>query len=189
MKFASLFTRIFIVAGAPFGLCMFLVSATGASVANSANFLWPIATSVGGGLLFGGFMAAILGSLQYFQIRKISSDAELDLAPSQKRIIELPSGLPHAYQLCLRALDNLSAEAVEVNDQRNYLTARTSASWKSYGEEIRIALEPINPSLTRITITSKPKMVVTLIDYGKGYENVHYIAAFLANPPVIHSGK
>lgn len=189
MKFANLFTRIFVATAIPFGLCMFLLSTTRTITGNSDNFLWPIATSIGGGLFFGILMAATLGWLQYFQIQQVSNDAEIDLAPSQKRVIELPRGLPHSYQLCLMALDNLSADVVEANDQRNYMTATTRASWKSYGEEIRIALEPINPANTRITITSKPKLAVTLVDYGKGFENVQYIATFLASPPVIRSGR
>jgi hypothetical protein len=69
---------------------------------------------------------------------------------------------------------------VEFVDYQNFrVNLSNKASLSSWGESITISFFDPMDGGTRIIVNSKPKLVTTLVDYGKNKKNVDAIAQYI----------
>ena len=169
MRALRTFLLIFVATGVPFGAITGL--ATGLVLASVTAGL---ATGAGAGLFFGGVMAVALGSL----------DAVTDRAPQgarrgprQDRTVAVRSG-PDLPDRILAALRGLPAEIREADVAAGRYRARTTTTWKSFGEEVSVQLTG-DPAAPEAFVSSRPVVATTLVDYGKGRANVAAVARAL----------
>ncbi len=59
---------------------------------------------------------------------------------------------------------------------------RTRWSWESFGELIEIRLTPTQEGTSLITIASRPRLWITIADYGINWQNVQSIRAAIEAP-------
>ncbi len=148
---------ILVCAGVPFGVVFGLLSAS---------------SSIGlaSGALFGFFMSAILGTVAVVGHRGRGGT----FSPRQELTVRLEADVDRVRELALGALQELPAHGVRV-DGPSRVESRTRMSWRSWGEELTVELHPVG-SATDVVIRSRPNVSMTVVDYGKGRENVEAIA-------------
>ncbi|SIS45386.1 hypothetical protein [Salimicrobium flavidum] len=123
------------------------------------------------GLGFALFMSVVLG---FFHTSTGGHDTV------QEGLWDVPLSYEEALHQCEQAgLHLKKAEVQEVRKRDGIIKVHTGASWKSWGDEIVFQLQEIDPATTRIAVTSRPKLKVTLMDYGKNHENIRSIEKHL----------
>lgn len=132
-------------------------------------------------LLFGLALAIASRFLHYFLVRKTANGKPFNLSPIQRRSITLPMNVNAALDQCSLALHKLPATIIENNLEKNFITAKTEISWKTYGDEIRIDVTKISDEASRVDIISQPFLPAVRIDYGKNYENAEKLLKLLEN--------
>jgi hypothetical protein len=60
-------------------------------------------------------------------------------------------------------------------EMENGILLKSDMTWKSWGEEIKILLISTKDTEFEYKITSRPRVKITLLDYGKNLENIHRI--------------
>ncbi|WP_324276269.1 hypothetical protein [Blastococcus brunescens] len=157
---------LFVATGVPFGL---LSGAAAGFVIDSARA--GLATGIGAGLVFGGLMAVLLGSLDAVADR---APQDARRGPRQDTTVPVRGGadLPDRIVAVLRGLP---AEIREADVGAGRYRARTRWSWKSFGEEVTVQLTG-DPSAPRVVVSSRPVIATTVVDYGKGRSNVAEVA-------------
>jgi hypothetical protein len=172
MLYAKLFLAFSLSFGVFFGLAMFAIT-------GSAFVL--ILFGVLGGLGFGILMSAVLGTLHVGSAR---TDAALSVKQSKFIGIQSPP-----YDVFDKALATLKTQfgkkcrIVEESRSTGEIRARTPMNWKSFGEDIFIKIsQSSDRQQSLVTITSRPKIRTTLVDYGRDYENVNRISRALIQP-------
>jgi hypothetical protein len=103
-----------------------------------------------------------------------------DMSPVQSRSIVLPRGVDDAMQEARRALESvrkLKGESIEITTGR--ITAKTGMTWQSIGESITVEVSPSEGG-SLVRISSQPRLTTTVMDGGKGRENVEIFAKVLA---------
>jgi hypothetical protein len=63
----------------------------------------------------------------------------------------------------------------------NVILIHTGLNWKTWGEVIKIECVSQNDIETVCKITSKPKLITTILDYGKSLENLNMIENIIKN--------
>ncbi len=124
-------------------------------------------------------MAIILGLAHYFMVKQVAQGKSFDLSPIQKRTFVSKSNPRRILENCILALQKFPAEIVENNSLQNYITARTSTSWKSWGDDIRIDVVPIDEINSQVKIICRPALKTTFVDYGKNYENAEKLISLI----------
>lgn len=130
---------------------------------------------------FGLIMALTLGPLQYFFVRKLTLGKPFDLSPIQHRTLTLPVSANVVWEQCFLALHKFPVYVVETNLEKNVIRAKTSATWKTWGDDIIINFSTVDNTTTRIDITCRPSLRTTIVDYGKNYENAEKLLKLLQN--------
>ncbi|MCE9636747.1 MAG: hypothetical protein K8T90_13670 [Planctomycetes bacterium] len=163
----------FLVTGVPFGLLTGALTgfatygvlgspAVGASVG--------AATAVLAGATFGIAMTAILGVMHRAGAR-LPSGALADV--HQSDAFNVQGDLAATTEAAVQALAQLGVTpAREVSGDVLVLWGRTSTSWKSWGEIVRIELGPPLDGVVPVHVTSRPTWRTTIADYGKNLANV-----------------
>jgi len=167
--------KIFLFTGIPFGL----VAALLATVWQGPGFgLW---TGLAMGVIFGGFMAAILGFLHVRSVQQKGFSGASAYHVKQSKELVLPFSHEKAFSACLNSLKSLEKASLSHQDpSRGIIRARTGVTWDTWGDAITFQLTATDsPNQTRIRVTSEPISSTTLVDYGKNLDNVHRILAFL----------
>ncbi|SOE01388.1 hypothetical protein [Blastococcus haudaquaticus] len=129
---------------------------------------------VGAGLVFGGVMAAVLGTVDAVSDRAPKGAPR---GPRQDRTVAVRSG-PDLPDRIMAALRGLPAEIREADVAAGRYRARTTTTWKSFGEEVSVQLTG-DPSAPEAVVSSRPVVATTLVDYGKGRSNVAAVARAL----------
>jgi len=81
---------------------------------------------------------------------------------------------------CRDAIDKIGAKIEKVDDKPGIIEASTGISWKSWGEKILIQLAKQGDDKIEVQIHSRPRWKRTIVDYGKGRENLDKIVDQLA---------
>jgi hypothetical protein len=133
----------------------------------SSSVTAGLAAGVGAGLFFGGLMALVLGSIDAV-VDRAPQDAPR--GPRQEVTVPVRNG-PDLHDLVVAALRGLPAEIREADAPAGRYRARTTWSWKSFGEEVSVQLtgDPAGPVAV---VSSRPVIGTTVVDYGKGRSNV-----------------
>jgi len=83
------------------------------------------------------------------------------------------------YLTTITKIANFKVDYVDPQNFRIHLSS--SASLISWGEDIVISFYDAMNGGTRIIANSKPKLVITLIDYGKNRKNLEEIQQYIGS--------
>ena len=161
-----LYIKLFLYTGIPFGVIMGII------VGYSDGLSRGILSGLIQGLIFGFFMSLILGTTHKMTTKNIFSDLKDYIRPHQTLDVSFNESLDSVFEKCLQSLNKIKAKAVVSNKEKCLITAKMPMSWKSFGEEIEIKLSKESETKIRATVTSTPSFKTTLLDYGKGRQNV-----------------
>ena len=131
-----------------------------------------------GGILFGGVMSLILGTLHIWSVKQLRFKSKEVMDVYQVRSIEMKLPYDKVFDLCLESVKSMKCKIVEENRSQGRIVARTGISWKSWGEIITFDVRGMN-DVTKVKVSSRPVVRTTLVDYGKNLENVEKIISFL----------
>ena len=175
MRALRVYGILFLATAIPFGVGMgallavvFAVFGMGAGVG--------LVGGLGSGVLFGLVMSLILGTLQLAGHR--GAPRGMSLSPRQDRQVPVPGG-PDLIDRVQVALTSLPAEVTHADVVAGRFVARTRRSWKSWGEEVVVQLSG-SPAEPVATVSSRPTVRTTLVDYGVGRRNVERVVRALA---------
>ena len=172
MKF---YTKLFLYTGIPIG---FIVGCFWGF--SSASLNASILVGLMAGLFYGFIMALVIGTYHKLKTKGMSSGPGDDVGPNQSRTISLEIPIEIAFEKCLHSLDAMKAKVTNKDKSQGLIQAVTKMSWKSAGEKINIHLSKNGNKKTDITVSSSPKLRTTLVDYGKGHQNVTSIIQFIS---------
>jgi hypothetical protein len=167
-------------------LMMFLklgaIMAISMSLIYSIGYGFPAGLIAGvvGGFLFSGVMTGVIVIIHRMTAAKVSRPGADPTAVNQMRTIVLPMSFEDAFDICessVQAVKGLNIKAT--NKQQGTIIARTSVTWKSFGEDIVYSLSQTDSSETVVRLSSKPLLATTLADYGKNFDNVEKIQSYL----------
>ncbi len=183
------YLKIFIACGLSFGLCLGLMFGVRSGIAQG------VFAGVGGGLVFGLLMSLILGAIQQFTTKQLKTGYEENLmGVHQVQVFEVHKTFDDTFKACVESL--LALPKCKIVDQDNvsgFIHARTGATWKSFGEKLMITVSPLETASCRVTLSSKPALDTTLVDYGKNVENLRIIVGALeqraAITPISSAGQ
>ncbi|MCE9635535.1 MAG: hypothetical protein K8T90_07510 [Planctomycetes bacterium] len=176
----------FLATGVPFGLLSgaFTGFATHGVVGSPAlGASDGAATAVLAGATFGIAMTVILGTMHRAGAR-LPSGALADV--HQSEAFNVQGNLACTTEAAVQALAQLRVTpAREASGDVVVLEGRTSTSWRSWGEIVRIELGPPLDDVVPVHVTSRPTWRTTIADYGKNLANVATIRrAMGADQPV-----
>lgn len=174
MRALRVYGTLFLVTGVPFGVIMGLSLAAvyGLFLGDAGGgFVSGLAL----GALFGALMSAILGTAQLLGTR--GTPPGESLRPRQERQVPVAAG-PELGDRVVAALRALPAELTAVDVPAGRYSARTSWSWKSFGEDVVVQLSG-DPAAPVALVSSVPVVRTTLVDYGKGRRNVEHVVRAL----------
>ena len=139
--------------------------------------LVSIAIGIGAGAAFGGAMTAY----QWRKEQKLRQRGitATDLRPIQERRIALTLDSEKSLERAkhaLPAIRKFKPDSVSMSGRQ--ITARTGLTWESFGENIKIIVEPAQSGAS-VYIRSSPRLATTTFDGGKGVENVEAFARAL----------
>ena len=163
----NLFLKVTLQAALLYGLAMIVLALIGGDTLEPANILISA-------LIFGAVLAAILVFWQQDRLKKMGIEEirEEHLRARQQRTItsristeELVARLKKDGELGLSGLE----------EDENGLRFNTRMTQTSWGEKIAIEFGPAEKGEREITVTSRPRFALTLLDYGKNYENLERI--------------
>ena len=179
MRVVKVYGGLFLATGVPFGLFMGLALGALYAVADLGDgFSEGLLVGLVGGGLFGLLMALTLGTMQLLGFR--DAPRGLSLSPRQTREVPVANG-PDLADRVVSALRSLPAEVTAVDVPAGRYVARRGTSWKSWGEDIVVQLSG-DPTQPVATVSSRPRLGTTLIDYGRGRRNVDHVVAALSAP-------
>ena len=124
------------------------------------------------------FVSLILGTFHKFKTKKIAIGK--DVSVYQTRSIYLEMSLDAAFDRFCEGLRQIGAKTKSKDREQERIEAKTSINWKRWSEVIFIQLTDQNTGQVIVQISSSPRVRTTLVDYGKGYENVERIADLLS---------
>lgn len=172
----SYFFRVFLITGLAYGL---LVGGADALL----GVPLPLYRYVVGGVIFGLLMGAWFTWYVGRHRRRLEArgiDAK-DLRPRQTREFTMAMPPAQALDACRRAVESLPKVRVrQVDAEAGTLVARTGMTMRSFGERVTIQISPAGEG-SLVRLSSEPRVMFTLIDYGKGVENVESIRLSLVS--------
>ncbi len=173
--------ELFLRAGVPFGVFMGLYW----YFRLDASPVRILVLALAAGILFGGFMAGILGSWHIISVkRKASGGSEEDYNVKQSKEIEIPVSYDTAYELCIKSLEKLKKPEIVTTDYSNgIVTAKTGITWDTFGDTVSFKLTENTESTTNIVVSSEP-LSYQVVDYGKNLDNVNAVLSFLEGQKV-----
>ncbi len=165
--------KLFLATGVPFGIL------------TGQIYLLLFSPSTGliagllAGILFGGFMSLILGTLHTWSVKRLPFKSKDVMDIHQVRSVEMKLPYDKVFDLCMESLRLIrKCKIVEENRSQGKIVARTGISWKSWGEIIAFDIHKTN-DVIQVEISSRSVVHTTLVDYGKNLENVEKIVSFL----------
>ena len=171
MRMIKTYGLVFVGTGVPFAVLMGLFFAALFDLSGLEALLIGLAM----GVFFGAVMALVLGTAQLAGNRGAPRGASL--SPRQSRDVPIVNG-PDLADRIVAALRSLPAEVTAVDVPAGRYVARRGVSWKSWGEVVVVQLtgDPAHPVAT---VSSRPRLGTTLIDYGRGRRNVEHVVGAL----------
>jgi len=170
----NIYLKLFFASGVPYGIVM------GVIYSLCCGFFLGILAGLFSGILFGGFMSLILGFLQSWSVKRISSEKSDEvIGVHHTRTVELRLPYDRAFNLCIESLKLIKKCNVQKEDRSHgKIIAKACATWKSWGEIISFDICKIDDERTQVTVSSRPVLRTTLVDYSKNLENVESIIRF-----------
>jgi hypothetical protein len=171
------FFCIVLLAGVPFGIV------AGCSAYYQLQTIVALYIGVAGGVIFGLSIAWYQRSRES-QLRRQGLNAD-DMSPIQEKSVQVPLDIESALEKSKAALTKirkLKESSVQVASRQ--ITAKTGITFQSFGEQINVDIKPTD-SGSIVSISSRPIVVTTVVDGGKGRENVELFAKALLDPNLV----
>ncbi len=170
-----MYLKFFLGFGVPFGLIIGLWDGyNGGLSVGLANGLTV-------GIFYGGIMSITVGSWHLYCVRRISpKNYPEELIVNHKRVTELQLPYDKTFDTCIKSLGEIKKCTVKKKDHSlGEISAKIGAGWSCFGEIITFKVIRGDSNHTRVEVTSKPVIWVTLADFGKDLKNVLTIDSFL----------
>ncbi|CAM3818700.1 DUF1499 domain-containing protein [Smaragdicoccus niigatensis] len=164
--------KLFLILGGGFGVF------TGALTAFQDDVAAGIGRGIIGGLFFGVIMTLFLSRRQASAIKKAGWTDDKVFNVVQDGAVDLPMPPDEAFGQVEHAVLQLPSRIVTANPEAGEITARVPMSWNSWGEVLQVRIES-TPAGSIARISSRPRMRLTVADFGKNRTNVERIAAAL----------
>lgn len=182
---AWLYLKICLFTGIAFillmGLYYLIVSALLIHMVYLGLIFWILI--VHAGIFFGVAMSLIMGTLHIMGIKSKHypvSDEALDVRQKREIFTDLP--YDEIFNACISSIDAVKKGRIVSEDRtKGRIDAQTGWSWKSWGEKISFDIRKQAGDKSVISVTSRPKVGTTLVDYGKNLDNVEKISIYLKN--------
>ncbi len=163
--------------GGGIGLLVFIIVMT--SKGNSAH-AGEYALIAGGviGIIFTVLFFCVFMPLDLlFRLSIAKSSKNKDnaglLDHEQSRKLVLNGTSKHVHFICRQALLAIPGiKDVQDDMSKDQMTASTSASWRSAGEQIEVKIYRGDSNQFHLNCVSRPAMKNVIFDYGKNFENV-----------------
>ncbi|MEO6132370.1 MAG: hypothetical protein ABIQ02_11015 [Saprospiraceae bacterium] len=160
----KLYFKIFLFTGIPFGL----ISLGFDLLSEESHFAIAYLFRT---IFFGFFMSLTLGTIQ---ISKLKSYGLKHITSENLRINQhtsLQSGLSK-MDLINKIKSDPVFQKMTLDETEDGIVLNASMSFWSWGEIIRINIQPLTLDLNEFKIVSSPKLKIAIIDNGKNYQNV-----------------
>ena len=118
------------------------------------------------------FGILITGFLYGVDRRRESAGVDIHkdkLRPADSLVLNLP--LAGAQSNLYRALESLRKPTITMVSECE-IHATTGVTWRSFEEVVEIRLESLGPDQTLVKLSSKPRLLGTIIDYGANSDNL-----------------
>jgi hypothetical protein len=126
------------------------------------------------GLLYGycfGIGMTLIGVWNKKRLNRLGFTTA-NMNPIQQREIYIDQPVPEATKLCQEVLSKIpKLRILSVDTAAGFISAEVRMTWFSWGESIAVKLLP-HSNGSFVYIRSAPKMRFTIVDSGKGIENV-----------------
>ncbi|MGH9429482.1 MAG: hypothetical protein ACRD2L_24615 [Terriglobia bacterium] len=168
------YLTIFLKTGVFFGFAMGLFYAFQSS---------SLSAGVRGGLAAGALFGFAMALLSYAADRQLSrrgiNPCNSDVR--HYRLLIANGRINELFPLCKKALLSVKRCTLKTEDaDSGVLSAKVGFSWKSFGELVRVAIKPDRDGKMLIEISSAPSAPLTMVDYGKNFENIVEIESYLS---------
>lgn len=175
VQLRSIVLVIFLLCGVPFAVMS-------AAFARAEGISRWLTVGMSEGLVFGAMMALTLGGLLHFWMLLAGFDALP--AVEQSVDIVVNADVMTATRLAAAALGLLKPRSVVVSETGDVrITASTRMTWKSFGERIEVCALPLGVGQSTLHISTRPIVRFTIVDYGKGLNNLDRLTASLSGLP------
>lgn len=128
------------------------------------------------GIVSGLLFTIVAGLIDYWQRRKVCRRYGLphsDYAVRQQRTVTLSGTAERAVAQIEAGMQRLSwLYPHTIIREGHTLRAVTRPSLASFSEDVSISVVEVAHSEVAMTITSRPRSIGTILDYGKGIQNV-----------------
>jgi hypothetical protein len=145
---------------------------------------------LGAGLFFGLIMTATLGTVHNLSTKTMKTDdVENMLGVHQTQVITINQPASQAYETCLQCIRAMkNCKETRQDQSLGIIYAQTGWSWQSFGEKLTFIVSEESPETSKVTVSSKPILPTTLIDYGKNTQNIREAVSTLRHiGPVIEA--
>jgi len=131
------------------------------------------------GIIYGALMAGALGWFHKRRVRQLGEGE--DVTPWQTLELDiLGPSLQAVFVRVLEAVKHFGANVKSSSAEKGEIHARVHSSWQSFGEYLDVTIKHVEDTRYSVTVTSRPRFRWTIIDYGKGRQNVRAIAHWLS---------
>lgn len=168
---SKLYLKIFLTTGIPYGFMML-----GSDLISGKGFnLWRFLFLT---FFFGISMSLIL---VFFHKKKLKEIGVKEYTNNDIRIFQIKSikSEINKKELICNLKNSPLLKKMKIEDTENEIVLKTRMSFKSWGEIIKITLKSSNDSFFEYEVSSRPKLKLTLIDYGKNRHNISLIENIL----------
>ena len=160
----SMLLKIFLMGGGVFAVFMALFS----TASSDGSYLLSALIK---GSVFGAVMALLMGGSHVVSSKRKGFAGPI--APIQAAAVTIPESSTQAVEVIRRSLVRIGARETACSGvEHPVLLARVPVSWRSWGEEMRFECHPNVDASTEIQVSSRPSLRTTVIDWGKGLQNV-----------------
>lgn len=127
-----------------------------------------------------GCMSFLLVQFHKYRLKKngVQEMTDQNLGVSQKKNLKSEF---NKSELIEKLKSDPIIGKMKMQEIENGIILKTGMTWLSWGEEIRIILQTKGVSDFDYQISSRPKLKMTLVDFGKNLENVNRIENVMKN--------
>ena len=105
-----------------------------------------------------------------------------------KEVFEVDYPVKDVWEAIPKAVAKLEWTLKAANETTHHVEVKTKGAFLSYGSEIRIDLEAVDPKMTKMSISAETPVttITSMADYGRTSERIE---VFIATMGKIMSGK
>ena len=176
-----LFLKLFLMIGLPLGLVASpLLAVNGALLSIVPDLgIQPAQGLIGGGAI-GLFLGALVGAAVaaiHVTLHFMMTD---DPNVHHRRTLVTNASQGEAKRMCIEAIGSIPrAWVVDDTSAGSPITAKTGPNWRGWGDSITCAIRSSGPSEQTIVVESRPRLRVTVVDFGTNLDNVERIQSHL----------